>query len=212
MIACFFISYKDKARVSAPQKRGTFNSVINNFMKDYIDKDLPIITSRESRVNKNYIVSKEKGYITAANLSQNSVATTIAHYSGEDLESTTNQFSEFFEKFNSDIIFDESEGKDITAGQCKEINNPNEIIDTNIKPDCNQVEGCLFCDKFGIHADEIDIRKLFSLEFLINECKYISNDEDLFNKTYGLVLERIKYIFQKLLKKAPRYGKKRLRK
>ena len=39
------------------------------------------------------------------------------------------------------------------------------------EPDCSVKESCIFCDKYAVHADEEDIRKLLSLRYLIEELK-----------------------------------------
>lgn len=200
----FFSGDRKTAKLSPPQIRGTYSSLINKDMINNVDPQLPRITSRELRVNKIYQVIKQNGILAAANLAQNLPSTILSNYIAETTEDTMKQFTEFFNRLNKTIIFKEYEGTNISVGQCKQPNEPH--IDLDIGPfdsNCSQSEGCLFCDKYGIHADETDIRKLYSLEYLINECKYIASDNNTFKSVYGNILSRITNIIEFMQEQVP---------
>lgn len=193
----FFIGHGNNVKFSEKQRKGGFSSFINDKMIANIDKKLPKINSRQSRVNKTYYNLNKFGIAAAAKMSQSSISTILKSYTGETEESSGKQFSEYFEKLNKNLIIDNIDGIDTSVGQCRNINLPKSEIELNsIKIDCKQKEGCLFCEQYACHVDEKDIRKLLSLKYVIYECKYVSYDEEHFNSIYKVVLDRIKSILE----------------
>src|SRR4030066_186875 len=63
-----------------------------------------------------------------------------------------------------------------------------------IAPDCHQSEGCLFCDKYVVHADERDVRKLISCRTCIYRTAHLSTSDEYFQSLFGEVLRRIEII------------------
>jgi hypothetical protein len=76
-----------------------------------------------------------------------------------------------------------------------DVDMPKPIIEIDgISIDCKQPEGCLFCEKYGCHSDEIDLRKLFSLEYIIEETRSLAKNNDHFLSVFQPVLLRINII------------------
>jgi len=200
----FFMDYSDKAHLSNKQKNGDFSSYINRYMRTTIDDELPTITSRQMRVNKTSQVLKKNDLISASELAQSSISVILKSYTGASQNSTDEQLTDFFTKFNDSIIFSDENTTSISVGQCKDYHNPQAISEIKgIKTDCVQNEGCLFCKHYGCHADEIDIRKLLSLLFIIDECGYIAVNQSHHEKVYGTVITRINDILESIKKKEP---------
>jgi hypothetical protein len=63
-----------------------------------------------------------------------------------------------------------------------------------IKPDCKGPEGCLFCDKFKVHADEKDTRKLFSCRYVLRQTAPMMGSEERLQSLLGPFFERIQTI------------------
>lgn len=188
----FFVGYGQNVSLSNNQKVGSFSSSINAYMIKNIDPDLPKINSKQSRVNKTHQVIKQNGIITASQLAQSSKNTIIKHYLGESEESSAQQIAAYFKALNNGLIAKDGEGTSISIGQCRAYGSPSSAINNkDVISNCSQAEGCLFCDKYCLHADESDIRKLISLEFVINESRYIAKNEDHFLGVFSLVLDRI---------------------
>ena len=111
---------------------------------------------------------------------------------GESQETTDEQFDKYFSSLNNKIFNCFSDDTETPIGRCKSQNNPKIAIDLKgIKSDCSNSEGCLFCEHYGVHADSVDIQKIYSLKFLINESKYLAKDEIQFNNMYEIILIRI---------------------
>lgn len=198
-----FFSKKNKKTCYVPrtQLRGGLSSTINKYMIETIDSELPKINSRQNRVNKSSKVFEENGLIAASQLLQSSPSTIVSRYLGESEETTAQQFSEYFEALNKSLFNKSTNHQSISIGRCKEIYSPKkENINTVIESKCEQAEGCLFCKNYRCHADEVDIRKLYSLLYIINESKYIAKDITHFEKVYGVVIDRIMNILEEIKK------------
>jgi len=188
----FFMQNGQNAEVSKRQRQGAFSSVINNRLINTIDSNLPRINSKELRVNKTKQVIKDSGIVSASQLAQSSVNTIINSYLGESQETTDIQFDKYFSSLNNKIFDCTSDNIETSIGRCKSPNNPKTTIDLKgININCNKSEGCLFCEHYGVHADSVDIQKIYSLKFLINESKYLAKDETQFNNMYEIILKRI---------------------
>lgn len=198
-----FFSKKNKKTCYVPrtQLRGGLSSTINKYMIENIDSELPKINSRQNRVNKSSKVFEENGLIATSQLLQSSPSTIVSRYLGESEETTAHQFSEYFEALNKSLFNKSTNHQSISIGRCKEIYSPKkENINTVIEAKCEQAEGCLFCKNYRCHADDVDIRKLYSLLYIINESKYIAKDITHFEKVYGVVIDRIMNILEEIKK------------
>ncbi len=196
----FFHGYDKNIRFNNTQKLGTFSSIINRYFKENIDTNLPTINSKQLRVNKTHQVIKSDGIIAASQLAQSSISTIISSYLGESQESADSQFLEYFNTLNKKIFEKSSTEKEIAIGRCKKINTPDKKFTPIIfQNNCDYNEGCLFCKNFGLHIDKIDLQKLYSLKYVINECKYVAKDENHFISIYGNVLKRIISIEEEII-------------
>ncbi|MEA1989429.1 MAG: hypothetical protein U9N57_09540 [Pseudomonadota bacterium] len=81
------------------------------------------------------------------------------------------------------------------VGECEEFN-PMAVVlaPKHIKPDCAAKEGCLFCHKYRVHADERDVRKLLSYLYFIQEAELTLSETDKFEAYFAPVVERIEQI------------------
>ena len=188
----FFMKNGQNAELSKRQKQGAFSSIINDRFINTVDFNLPRINSKELRVNKTKEVIKNSGIVSASQLAQSSINTIINSYLGESQETTDEQFDKYFSSLNNKIFNCSSSDVETSVGRCKSPNNPEIKIDLKaIDTDCSKSEGCLFCEHYGVHADSVDIQKIYSLKFLINESKYLAKNEAQFNSIYEIILKRI---------------------
>lgn len=197
----FFVRDGINPKLSKRQKQGAFSAVINAVFIKTIDSKLPRLTSRQLRVNKTYQVIKKDGIVAASQLAQSSINTMITYYQGESQETTDKQLGEYFDTLNQNLFKKDENEKELTVGNCKSPNSPESDISLKgIDIDCSKSEGCLFCKHYGLHADERDIKKLFSLTYVINESRYIAKSEEHFLSVYGIVLSRVDNIMAQIIK------------
>lgn len=198
----FFLGFKDTVSVSPRQKQGSFSSVISRKFIKYMDEDLPLITSRQLRVNKTYQTIKNYGIVVASQTAQTSMNTLLKHYQGTTNEMVENELENYFNTLNKKLEKKEENDIETVVGWCSDIDNPKQSFYLpQVFAGCDSKEGCLFCENYRIHIDKEDINKLFSLKYIINECRYIAKDEVHFNSIYGVVLNRINNIFEMIVSK-----------
>ena len=77
-------------------------------------------------------------------------------------------------------------------GYCNSYNTPkSQITFANNPIECRQPEGCLFCESYAIHGDKNDFQKIYSLQYIILESKFITKNIEHFESIYTQVLQRI---------------------
>ncbi len=80
-------------------------------------------------------------------------------------------------------------------GECEKQGEPTPIGDDSpIAPNCKVTEGCLFCKRHAVKADEEDIRKLASCAYVIEQTFYFSGAENHFQATLSLIDEYLSNI------------------
>lgn len=165
--------------------------------KEYFNKKFPlelIGTSRNFRVSKSIWVRKQFGRDRAAYSLQHTPNTNTQSYTGADSNTTIEQLTDYFEWLNDTIISGEvTEAKvEVSTGTCATNSEPQFVEETpDAMQNCGKGEGCLFCLNFRVCADETDIRKLFSLKYVVEQCRTIAFNEEHFKVVYEPVLNRI---------------------
>jgi len=201
----FFQLREGKPKIINEMKKGEFGRYCYKKLSVKFDPNLPNITASQMRVNIGSEVSKEFGPLAAANILQNNPSTFLKHYSGTTLDSHGFELNNFFESFNTQLITSKNEQTtEITIGNCRSYHNPSSEVELkHIKIDCKQQEGCLFCKHYCIHKNKEDIRKLYSMEYVIKESEYTSPSYEIYLAVFDVVLKRIEYIINHLIKMHP---------
>jgi hypothetical protein len=178
------------------------NFTYDKNLKDFLKKISPTfrnITSREWRASKSDWLINNTDITTTANILQNSESTVKKHYLKGSHTDHINEMGNFLETMLDRIIPPSVTATSSAIGSCLKpltpVSNSSESI---IKPDCKQPEGCLFCDKFVIHSDEIDIRKLLSCKYCILQSRSLCDSIQQFESLYGAVLTRIDSVVNEL--------------
>lgn len=95
----------------------------------------------------------------------------------------------------------DSNDMSIASGHCDNFQFPRSMeAEPPILPDCNSQMGCLYCENYICHADEQDIKKLYSLLYVIESVRNMSID---FTHSDTLLLElsiRINLILSQMSK------------
>lgn len=148
------------------------------------------ITARDWRGFKSKLLGRATGndVMASAEMQGHSIGTAIRHYSNRNLADSAKEISEALnavydsaiarsrhkEHIEVAIVDMHDPDKDTVIGGClsETVLIPriaNGFTEHAPQPDCSIKETCLFCEKYAAHADEIDIRKLLSFKFLVNE-------------------------------------------
>ena len=72
-----------------------------------------------------------------------------------------------------------------------------------VQPDCNKIQGCFFCDRYRLHSDEADIRKLLSCRRVLGPIASLSHDSLVAHNVYQAVVDRVDILLAELQRRAP---------
>ena len=102
---------------------------------------------------------------TTAPILQNTMPTVLRSYAEGSPTTHEDELGQFFDRLRGVVI---AQGERVenaverAVGVCTSFGLPHQSVETSIPSDCRRAEGCLFCDKFRVHADRRDTRKLLS--------------------------------------------------
>lgn len=183
--------------------RGNPKPVTGKYLESFyvslqvVDPEMPKIMSRKLRAAKqDYHIRNDDPAVTAR-IMGHSEETARRHYSAGSESAHYEEISSFLSKveesaLNRKIVLPANEDIEngITGhlGTCAGFHAPKAIAETvSVAPDCSQQEGCLFCDKHRVHADEVDVRKLVSCAFVVQQTTYLPGAQEYFRP----ILDRI---------------------
>jgi len=190
-----FVSLGDNRKRSPKQIRPTMLTRLFDTLHR-IDPTLRMILTRQWRAAKADWGLLNTDAKTTADLLGNSESTTLKSYAAGSPTRQKQEFHHFYSGLTKTVLRPNkthADGfKDSAIGECKNYGKPH-AKDPNppITPDCKQSEGCLFCDKYVVHADVCDIRKLMSCRMVLYRTAHFSNSEEHFKALFGEVLNRI---------------------
>lgn len=171
-----------------------------------IDPTLTKVMSRQWRAGISDWYLRRKDPATTATALQNSETSVLKHYAAGSPTTAAEEMSAFYKQITEaaikGIVLDKGQpiplGRENTVGACKAFGVPHQLADhVPILPDCKSQEGCFFCDKYRVHADERDTRKLFSCRYCIQQTAHLPGAEAFFTP----VLERIQAIIGEIAKR-----------
>lgn len=176
------------------------SSNYNNRIKNCFNIDIKI-TTRMWRAFKSDWLIRNSDINTTALILQNTSDTVIKHYATGSEEQASQEISRFLSNFKRSLIITEDTASvPIAIGQCIESNPAPTQPDIPIMPDCSLPEGCLFCDKYRLHCDSKDYKKLISFRYILELSKSLSFSSDHYEKVIGPVITRINEIEMQILK------------
>jgi len=160
--------------------------------------EVPKITSQIARATKSDILLHSTNDVRlVAAILQNSPETVVKKYAKGTVRGHVSEVGEFLSNISVVVRQTSRKPSDIESevGECEEFN-PKAVDSApkHIKPDCAAKEGCLFCDKYRVHADERDVRKLLSYLYFIQDAELTLSETDQFKAYFTPVVERIEQI------------------
>ncbi|UIF85822.1 hypothetical protein [Cupriavidus sp. UYPR2.512] len=163
---------------------------------------LPPVTMQQLRAYKSGRVAKEHNPKVAADMMGHSVSTAIRRYSNITDAESRSEMAPFLASLTSVVLTRSEAGAAsskpvipitaIPAGGCEDHGHPKALADNPlVKPDCKKTEGCFFCNKFHVHADEEDCVKLMSCRSVLERLAPRLGDSGAAELVYAVVIERI---------------------
>lgn len=135
--------------------------------------ELKPVTAREWRATKSDWLIRNTDPATTAMVLQNTEKTVLASYIAGSETTQIQEISGYLNAISKTVIAAKARtksNKPNSLGICSDYGNPSTLeISTASLPNCQNPEGCLFCDKYKAHADEVDVRKLISCKYCITQ-------------------------------------------
>jgi len=206
----FTLNLNVKPYTYKPASSFLIKGLITSIRKS-IEPSFPNITCRQLRAFKQNSFIYNNGIEVAAKAMQHSKETAIKSYSNGTLLKQQQELSNFFNTLNEQVfINDKTHAQSIVVGSCNKFNNPSEItlLNSPIKPNCSEPEGCLFCDKYRLIDNDESIRKLASVKYIIISSKYKAQSIEHFEQVYLEVLNRIDDLLDQIKMSSFDSGKK----
>jgi hypothetical protein len=157
--------------------------------------EVPKLTAQIARATKSDILLHSTNDIRlVSEILQNTPQTVLQSYAKGTVRGHVQEIGNYLTNISVVVRQTAREPNEIESevGECDSLN-PNAIESTpnHIKPDCASKEGCLFCDKYRVHADEKDVRKLLSYLYFIQDAELSLSQTDHFEAFFKPVFERI---------------------
>lgn len=170
------------------------NKLIDSFLTIYPSFKQINLGNRETRASKQDDVIRNHDPAIGAKIMQHSLPTALRSYSNGSAELARDEIGDFLQRVHSVV----ENGRDTkieeerAAGSCISKNQPRPIVfDPPVKPDCRNPEGCLFCDKYRVHADQKDVRKLLSAKFVVGQTSQLAVSAEEYDRVFGATITRI---------------------
>lgn len=172
-----------------------------------IDPNLSKIRPGQWRTSKSHWLINNTDVSTAALILQNTESTILKSYAEGSEITQRDEMGDYFEQVSNTllaqgtVIIDE---KLIAVGKCLSFGKPAVIqILGATPPNCRGGEGCLFCDKLKVHADEQDIRKLLSCRHCLRRTAALFENKEHELSVLNPLLKRIDSILSEIAQSKP---------
>ena len=162
------------------------------------------VSARQWRAAKQDWVVRNHGPVTAAKIMGHTLETALKAYSNGTDAAHKAEMGAFLASVEKTIVRAgaREQGIGSAVGACVDFHHPEAIAaGVAVQPDCRSSEGCLFCDKYRLHADAIDIRKLLSCRYCVRMTSSRVASLDEYDRSFGAVLRRIDFLIAELCKR-----------
>lgn len=176
------------------------STYFNNRVHNCFGVDIKVTTRMWRALKADWLVRNTDINI-AATILQNKTETTLKHYTSGSQISHENELSSFFRNYKTSLIAKPNQHTDkIIAGNCIKIHTPRPIKETSLQLDCNIPESCLFCDKYRVHADTVDLKKLLSMKYVLELSLHLAHNQSHYEKSARYAIDRIDTITETIIK------------
>lgn len=163
--------------------------------------------NRKTRAAKQDYVIRNYDPAIGAQIMQHKLPTALRNYSNGSAESAQEEMGDFLRQVHAVVL----EGRHTTpieeargAGGCVSKNNPCSVLpDPPVQPDCKRSEGCVFCDKYRVHADETDVRKLLSARFVVERTAALAINAEEYDRVFGGTMTQIDRLLSEICSVLP---------
>lgn len=163
---------------------------------------LPRVSARQWRAARQDWAVSNHGPVVAARLMGHSLATALRSYSNGTDAAHKAEMGAFLASVEKTVLKpgDDPAGSIRSAvGVCIEFHKPAPIAaSVTVQPDCRSTEGCLFCERYRVHADATDIRKLLGCRHCVRLVSRRADSIEQYDRSFGAVLRRVDFLLNEL--------------
>jgi hypothetical protein len=168
---------------------------------------LPRVTPKMFRSAKDNHLIRTETPATTALIMQRSLKTTTQKYATGTADDVANEMGAYLAEVENKILNEgamPSGGEPRSLGVCALPNEPKPIAaNVPAHPDCKRSEGCLFCQNYRVHADEVDVRKLLSCHLVLRKTARFASNAEEHNAVFGHILRRIDFVLGAIVRHKP---------
>lgn len=174
-----------------------------------IDPNLPWLLNRKLKSAKSDWLVRNADISTTALVLQNTEQTVKKHYAAGSATQALSEMGSYFRNQTKVIKWarETIDGQHASPiGNCSNHQAPERSHDKDFgpEPNCQDAEGCLSCGRYYLHADEIDVRKLFSYQYVSRMAAHLSSDV-AFTDSFSQVNTRIAELVQRIEKRSEKH-------
>jgi len=181
---------------------GRYSSYIRKSFCSLFKENVFIGTSKRIRLTKSLWIRHNHSADVSSYILQHSNKTSDFNYSGSDFEQSSEELIDYFSEITEQLLPNSGTELETPSGNCIEPKTPtalSTLVTSNLfTVDCGDQKTCLFCSKYRILADEVDIRKLLSIKYLLVNSAHLASSIEHFNKVYNPILDRIEELLEKI--------------
>ena len=188
-------------------------SIFQQIKGKFIPKDFKHITAQKVRKYKTLVLNELK---VPQQVIANSLNHTLETNHRDYLDTTPDKQQDEMSTYWSSVkkaaefikikLVDDTEDLNdysIAVGHCDEHDSPSPSMDNSpITPDCKTQYGCLYCEHYCCHADEEDIRKLFSLLYVVQTVCDMAVHFELADRLLKELGIRVQYVIELIKNKS----------
>lgn len=202
----FFIGTGQNVKLDGGRKTGGYGVEAYAALHS-LYPELKFFGSRTQREHaKGWAMKKTKGqtFLSAAWL-QHSPQVSESYYPSESRAESQNQMGEYL-NYQHKVTMEVNDNQLSSSGACnsEEATPQADFEILSIKPDCKKKMTCVFCTHYRVKPVADEIRKLLSMEYVINRHSILhARSEIQFDNVMGPILRRIKLLFEAMNNKYP---------
>ncbi len=204
-----FLGFNHGLNAIAPLNPKFSNVLIDRLKSYYFAVNTPHITPKLARKIKSVVLHQlANDPDVVADVLNHTTDINLRNYSHPTLDGQRQEFQNYWASVRKiiNVIRDKGEEKatSIAAGHCNHLNHPAPIDSLiPITPVCESQLGCLYCEHYSCHADEEDVFKLLSIQFVVETLRNAaisrSHTDQLFKDLNCRLIELISCIADRSL-------------
>lgn len=222
--------YDNRGKYADPTRLGPLDRNFLEVLRDRIKAlgtkkrpaELPRVTLMQLRAYKQQDLVRRAPVAIAAKVMGHSVETAIKAYCKAQEATKHGEMAGYLTSLRKTVL-EASEASSegipgtkvipltaIPVGACADHGHPSALPTGSpssstppVQPDCSKPQGCFFCDKYRLHAEEADIKKLLSCRRVLGPIASLAQDSLAAHKVYQAVVDRVDSLLEELQRRAP---------